>query len=248
MPVESTESRWWQSWRESDGIAILHVTLAPKADHEECAYALLDAPERERWHRFRSGQAQREFALCRAALRVALCERLGCSNHQLSFGYLDHGKPFATVDGERAGTGFNVSHSGQHGLIALADRDWLGIDVEERAARVDLDGVGSLVYGPSERRLLALASGRRKVNLFFRLWSLKEALIKALGSGFSLNPASFEVPPPMLQGGRSGVFRFPQAPASAWRILDLGEPRFAAALAYRIPNSAVRSRSTQASD
>ena len=35
------------------------------------------------------------------------------------------------------------------------------------------------------------------MHLFFRLWSMKEALIKALGSGFSLNPFGFEVPGPM---------------------------------------------------
>ena len=98
-------------------------------------------------------------------------------------------------------------------------------------------GIGSLVYGPVERRLLAAATGCEKVHLFYRLWSLKEALIKGLGAGFSLNPSRFEVPPAMLQGERSGSFRFPHAPANEWRLLDLGEPRFAAALAYKVSPS-----------
>ena len=39
----------------------------------------------------------------------------------------------------------------------------------------------------------------------------------------------------MLHGDQSGMFRFPHAPESEWRLLDLGENRFAAALAYRLP-------------
>ena len=180
-------------------------------------------------------RARRQFVLCRAALRVALSERLGCTNHQLAFGYLQHGKPFALVDGQRAAIGFNVSHSGEHGLMAFSKNEWLGVDVEERMDKRDLEGIGGLVYGPTERRSLASAGGSDKVKLFYRLWSMKEALIKAIGAGFSLNPSRFEVPLPMLEGERSGSFRFPHAPSDEWRLLDLGEPRFAAALAYRVP-------------
>ena len=132
-------------------------------------------------------------------------------------------------------TAFNVSHSGRHGLIAIAEHGCLGIDVEERVAQRDLEGIGSMVYGPSERRLLGIAAGGDRVRLFYRLWSMKEALIKALGTGFSLSPSRFEIPGPMLRGARSGVFRFPHLPSQEWRLLDLGERRFAAALAYRLP-------------
>ncbi len=134
-------------------------------------------------------------------------------------------------------TGFNVSHSGRHGLIAIGGQGCLGVDLEERVPERDLEGIGGLVYGPAERRLLGNATGRERVHLFYRLWSMKEALIKALGTGFSLSPTGFQVPAPMLRGARSGLFRFPHLPSQSWRLLDLGEPRFAAALAYRLPST-----------
>ena len=109
---------------------------------------------------------------------------MGCSNHRLSFGYGEHGTPFAQVDGRRAPAGFNVSHGERHGLIAVGAHDWLGIDVEVRAPGHDLDGIGTMVFGLTERRLLALAAGSRKVHLFYRFWSMKEALIKALAPDF----------------------------------------------------------------
>ena len=231
--MAATNSRWWRPWREAGGATVLHVDLTPDADREACAYALLDDEEKTRWRRFLAERARREFALCRTALRIALAERLGCADRALSFGYLEHGKPFARVKGRRVAIGFNVSHSGRHGLIALAAHDSLGVDVEERVSRQDLVGIGGLVYGPAERRLLTDAGESRKEYVFYRLWSMKEALIKAIGTGFSLGPSKFEIPEPMLQGERSGLFRFPHAPTESWRLLDLGEARFAAALAYR---------------
>ena len=230
-------ARWWRPWRQIDVVNILHVDLAPDREREERAFLLLDDVERARSGRFLSVRARRQFVLCRAALRVTLSERLGCANRHLGFGYLEHGKPFALVDGQRAAIGFNVSHSGAHGLLAFAATECLGVDVEEREASRDLEGIGSLVYGPTERRSLASATGGEKVELFYRLWSMKEALIKAVGAGFSLNPSRFEIPPSMLEGARSGSFRFPHAPSDEWRLLDLGEARFAAALAYRAPPS-----------
>ncbi|MDE0060855.1 MAG: 4'-phosphopantetheinyl transferase superfamily protein [Defluviicoccus sp.] len=231
-----TRDPWWSPWRQVENAIVLHVDLAPDAGREAEAVSLLDDAERERWRRLLSQRARREFALCRAALRVCLAERLGCADRQLSFDRLEHGKPVARVAGRPVDAAFNVSHSGRHGLIAFAGRGSLGVDVEERVAQRDLLGIGRLVYGAAERRLLGDAWGRERVHLFYRLWSMKEALIKALGTGFSLSPAGFEIPAPVLRGARSGVFRFPHLPSQSWRLLDLGEPRFAAALAYRLPS------------
>ena len=233
--MSAANDRWWSSWREAGSALILHVDLTPDADHEAHAFALLDDEERQRWRRFWTEATRRRFALCRAALRINLADQLGCSNRQLSFGYLDHGKPFARVNGRRVPVGFNLSHSGRHGLIALAEHHWLGVDVEERLPRRDLDSIADSVYGPTERRALVAATGQRKLHLFYRLWSMKEALIKALGSGFSLNPSGFEIPESMLHGARSGTLRFAPTSSTNWRLLDFGETRFAAALAYRLP-------------
>ena len=225
---------WWSPWRDAAGSIILHVDLRPDPHREERALALLDDHEQARWNRFVVSRARRQFALCRAALRVNLCERLGCSNRELSFGYRRHGKPFARVNGVRSDARFNVSHSGQHGLIGFAKRAALGVDLEVRAPRKDFDGIGSSVYGPQERIALSAVAGREKEALFYRLWTLKEALIKALGTGFSLSPSRFEVPQPILDGEQSAVFRFPHRPSDPYWLEDLGETRFAAARAYRL--------------
>ena len=229
----SAGAPWWRPFASLSGIDIVHVDLAPAAELDRAACAWLDQTERERWGRFRVDSARSQFARCRAALRAGLCERLGCRNEALAFGAGEHGKLFARVEGRAVGAAFNVSHSGEHGLIAHgADGMQLGVDLETRDSRADLRSVSDMVFGIAERTALARLADRDWTHLFFRLWTMKEALIKALGTGFTLDPARFEVPPAVLGGASSSPFRFPHVPERRWMLADLGEARFAAALAW----------------
>ena len=232
--MTSSDECWWSRFSETDDFTVIHIDLTAHAAREEEALGWLDRSERLRLRRFRVERPACQFALCRAALRANLCDKLGCTNDQLSFGFHEHGKPFAIVDGAPSPFSFNVSHSGTHGLIGFAPRGRLGVDVEERVDRRYLDRIVESVFGPSEQEAFAKVSGHCKLQSFYRLWTMKEALIKALGTGLSLNPSRFEVPSAMLQGMRSAPFRFPHAPEVRWQVYDLGETRFAAAIAYEL--------------
>ena len=60
------------------------------------------------------------------------------------------------------------------------------------------------------------------------------ALIKALGTGFSLHPSRFEVPSNMIHGVESGEFRFPHAPADRWQLTCLPAAGYSAAIAWEV--------------
>ena len=124
------------------------------------------------------------------------------------------------VRGKPANINFNVSHSGEHGLIAVAAEGRLGVDVEERTDRRDLDGLIATMLGPHEQAMLRSASSSRKRHLFFEFWAVKEALIKAVGLGLSLDMSRFELPPAKRRGMRTAEFRFPRCPLSGggWKI------------------------------
>ena len=225
---------WWRPFRKTGSTAVFQVDLTPHAAREQAAVAWLDKQERVRWRRYPYARPRREFALCRTALRALLCGRLDCHNDELAFGAAQYGKPFALVNGVPVPISFNVSHSGAHGLIAFAAAGRIGVDVEERVTRRDLDDISQTVFTPGEREALAATSGERKVHLFFSLWTLKEALIKALGTGFSLDPSRFEIPSAMCRGLPTSIFRFPHLPAVGWRLENLGNTDFAAALAHEL--------------
>lgn len=58
--------------------------------------------------------------------------------------------------------------------------------------------------------------------MFYRLWTLEEALIEALRTGFSRDPSRFEVQRPMLEGERSAVCasHFAHSTPSGWRTRE----------------------------
>ena len=218
----------------SGDITVVRVCLRPHPARESDSLAWLDKVERSRSQKFLPGP-RRRFIICRAALRSILCSSIGCHNHQLSFEENDYGKPFAVVEGTTASISFNVSHSGGCGLIAFAPAGRLGVDVEEIVPRRDLKSLIEAVMGPDEQAELNGLTGQARIRQFYRLWTCKEALIKALGTGFSTDISRFQVPPNIRRGGVTGTFRFPHLPSVTWSLRDIGGGEFAAALAYELP-------------
>ena len=229
-PAVADGPRWHGYWT-TENVAVVYLDLRPR-DDERNAMAWLDREERSRLEKFRIPGAGRRFTLCRAALRAILSSQLGCPNRCLSFDTSSLGKPFALVEGERVSLRFNVSHSGHSGVVALSwDRE-VGVDIEERAQRRDLQGLIETVMGPEEKATLSSLKENERLHLFYRLWTLKEALAKARGTGLHTDFSGFQVPSGMLLGEAVSEFTFPDAPSEPWVVIDMGNEDFAAALAY----------------
>ncbi|MXZ46107.1 MAG: 4'-phosphopantetheinyl transferase superfamily protein [Chloroflexi bacterium] len=225
---------WWETLKTSGSVTVFHVDLAEDSTRESAALALLDETEHRRRRGFAFAGPRRQFTLCRAALRTLLTSHLGCCNDQLSFGTTTHGKPFARVEDEPAPVSFNVSHGGRHGLIALAARGRVGVDVEERTEHRSFDLLVDATFGAEERAELAAREGSQQLHLFFRLWTMKEALLKAHGAGLILDPTAFEIPPALRKGRAGGAVELPELPGVTWRVEDLGNDKYAAAVAYEL--------------
>ena len=115
----------------------------------------------------------------RPAVRAALLRLLGVTGLQVD----EHGRPWSP------GVSFNVSHSGTLGVIALAEGDRrIGVDVEQVRADTDVRALARRFFHPDEAAAIA---GRR--DAFFRCWTRKEAVVKALGRGLSHPLDSFAV-------------------------------------------------------
>lgn len=223
---------WWRPFRATEGAFVAIVDLAEDSTREAAAYAWLDDRERERCERFAYAAARRQFLLCRAALRVILCGELDCQNRDLAFPIGEHRRPFATVEGEPAPISFSVSHSGKYGLVAYARKGRLGVDIEELSPRRNLEPLMEGAFGPEERREVLAAEGAEQLRRFFRIWTMKEALLKAHGKGFLLDATAFEVPAALRRGASTGEVELPQLPGVTFRVEDLGGAHFAAALAH----------------
>ena len=88
---------------------------------------------------------------------------------------------------------FNISHSGEWVVVALTLHSPLGIDVEHQDISKDIEGLGKRVMTESEFLEFAASSYENQANLFYSLWVRKEAVLKCMGTGLSLDPRSIEV-------------------------------------------------------
>ena len=208
------------------------VDLSADRRRERSATRLLDAAEQDRAARLVLPGAGREFVLCRAALRALLCSALACDNADLTFRTETHGKPYALVRGRVAPVSFNVSHSGDHGLIAIAPHGRVGVDIETHDWAFDLPARLLSAFSARERGDFAETRDDARWRLrFYRYWTLKESLIKGVGLGFAMNTARFDLPPALRRGEADGVFRFHHQPTANWHLATFGNRAFTAAVA-----------------
>jgi 4'-phosphopantetheinyl transferase len=122
----------------------------------------------------------------RAALRTVLARRLNLPARTITFAAGPHGKPELPDRRLR----FNLTHSGERALIALADGVEVGIDVE-RTDRRSRAIERTLTEG---ERAALLPHDRHRALL--QVWCRKEALAKAIGGGLGWAPETFDTTRP----------------------------------------------------
>ena len=171
----------------------LHDLDADRAPDEELD-TLLDDGERARAERFVRPVHRRRYRVGRAVLRRTLASWTGVPAAGIAFEYGLNGKPSM-----RDGPSFNVSHSEGALLIGLADRGRLGVDVEVLRPIDDLQKLAAANFARAEVSALELTPPAGQGEAFLRIWTCKEALIKAVGDGLSIPLHSFTVSP-----GRAG--------------------------------------------
>ncbi len=172
---------------------IWQFSLNRKLDSTELASLSMD--EQSRASRFLFEKHQRRFKVGRVRLRQILAQYLNQDPANLNFNYGKEGKPFLNDFLE-----FNLSHSGEIALLAVCLDYPVGIDIEIYSSRSFI-GVGEQVFSDHENAILKKLPNKLKPLCFFHLWAQKEAVIKAVGKGFSYPTQSIQVPflPPTQQ-------------------------------------------------
>ena len=150
--------------------------------------AILSPDEQERAARFVRQQDCDRFVACRGALRWIVGRYAGLPARSCRFEYGRYGKPRLWQSPAAAAVQFNVSHSGERALIAVARNRAVGVDLEQIRPDVDIHDVGQMVFSATERETLRTLPEKDQLAAFFDLWTCKEAYLKAMGRGFSAAP------------------------------------------------------------
>jgi 4'-phosphopantetheinyl transferase len=193
--------------------------------------AHLTREEAAREARILRPEGRERFAAARGLLREALGERIGIAPSAVPIGAGPNGKPRLDAAVGLEDLRFNLSHSGDWALIALAEGREVGVDIERHSPRRDLDRLARRVF--SEHELVgweAAAGDEDRVDLFFALWTRKEAFAKGLGEGLGVVMRDLTLEP----AGETGrwVVRVAGEAAGDWLVTDLDAPDgYSAALA-----------------
>lgn len=152
----------------------------------------LPAEEHRQAERFRNPAAQRSYVLAHAALRRLLAARLNVAPAEIPLRRGPHGKPQLSGALENR-LGFNLTHSGELALVAISTSAEVGVDVERLRPMPDAVRLATRFFTPAESAALAQVPEPERASAFFRLWTRKEALLKATGIGITHGLGRFEV-------------------------------------------------------
>ena len=156
----------------------------------------LDDTERARAARFVFPRHRVQFIAAHALVRAALGRLCGVPPAAWRFVSDAHGKPSAWLEDSPAPISFNLSHTeGMAGLAIRLGAGWaIGFDLEPLARTVDL-AIADRFFSPREVAWLGALPASARAAGFLRLWTLKEAFIKATGKGLTQNLAAFSFDP-----------------------------------------------------
>jgi 4'-phosphopantetheinyl transferase len=188
------------------------------APGQELLFALLSAEEQARARRFRRTEDRHSFAAAHGTLRLLLAAMLGEKPGSFSFAANAYGKPYLVP---HRSIEFNMSHSGGIVLIAIAQHISIGVDVEAVRPMPERAAIVQRYFHPGEAADFARVSPADAEAAFFRCWSRKEAVVKALGLGMSLDLHRYRVA--CLPGAKPEVLALEgdDAPQKTWSLIDL---------------------------
>jgi 4'-phosphopantetheinyl transferase len=208
--------------QSTDTQAHLWITKPGDIDDDsllEQYQALLGDEELASYHDLLNADHKREYLISQAFLRDVLSYYSSSQPDQLCFERNASGKPgLKQAPADLQGLKFNLSHSAELIACAVTRVGDVGVDVEAFSAASNMVAVADHYFSAREVAALRQLPASEQERGFCKIWTLKEAYIKARGQGLALALDSFSFD--CLQPDRIELSEHEQ-PNSAWRFWSL---------------------------
>jgi 4'-phosphopantetheinyl transferase len=221
---------------ESGTVHVWRIALDQPEESLRRFRQMLDPDELNRAGRFHFEKHQRHFIVARGFLRSVVARYLETQPEALRFSYGAYGKPALASEHVLR---FNLSHSHQVALLAVALDAELGVDVEHIRADFASEDIARRFFSRAEVETFNALPKEEQVAAFFRCWTRKEAYIKAIGKGLSQALDAFDVT--LTADAQAELLRAEEDDVARWWMtdIDVGEG-YAGALAVERPVAEVR--------
>jgi 4'-phosphopantetheinyl transferase len=203
------------SWRDDlrgprDGATVVALSLSDD-DLAPTPRDLEEAPSRD--------PARGAFLRRRALSRRVVAARLRVAPESVEIGHAPSGAPRVLAPS----SSIKISVSGRADFCAVAMAEApIGVDIEPSRA---IEPPWSLLH-PNERKALETLTGEARLEAFLRLWTAKDAYLKALGLGFARDPMRIAIGLDFSILDEEAV---PTILARGWRRFVLSDENFIAA-------------------
>ena len=221
---------------ESGTVHVWRISLDQPDDRLDRFRRTLDPDELNRASRFHFEKHRQHFIVARGFLRSVVARYLETQPEALRFSYGAYGKPELASEHVLR---FNLSHSHEVALLAVALDAEVGVDVEHVRADFASEEIARRFFSRAEVEVFNALPKEEQVAAFFRCWTRKEAYIKAIGKGLSQALDAFDVT--LAPGAAPALLRAEDDDASRWLLTDLNAgDGYAAALAIAGPITTLR--------
>lgn len=144
---------------------------------------VLSEDELQRLEQISHPAVKRAQLISRAAVRYCLsCYADDIAPSQWQLARSEKGKPHLQQPAPLP-LAFNLSHSGHWLAIAVIARGEIGLDVQEYKETPAPLKLAQRYFHPKELEQLQACENEQRQELFYRIWTLKEAFLKARGTG-----------------------------------------------------------------
>jgi 4'-phosphopantetheinyl transferase len=124
------------------------------------------------------------YIVGRGVVRHLLGAMLDVDPQVIQLGASPTGKPHLTYPD--AAIQFNLSHSGQALVWAVAEGQRVGVDIEQMRT-VEYVDVARQLFSQDEYSYLVQAPAALQQSAFYKIWTQKEAVVKLFGDGLGAN-------------------------------------------------------------
>jgi 4'-phosphopantetheinyl transferase len=185
----NTKNQWQKGFPQleiqPDMIHVWRCSLDLPSANLENLLGILQPDEFERAKKFYFEKDRNRFIAARSILRSILGLYLNENPDQIKIGYTSFGKPVLVPGSYFQNLHFNLSHSENLALLAIASEGNVGIDIEQIRYDLDIEALASRFFSKEEICVLEKMDAEKKMEVFFQLWTRKEAFLKATGKGLS---------------------------------------------------------------
>jgi 4'-phosphopantetheinyl transferase len=216
----------WSDWLEMTGQRIdLYYGLLDAVDRPQAyvaCLAMLSRDEKRRAERFVFERHRRQFVFAHGLLRVALSRFApGVDPSDWCFAANEYGRPFVSAPETARVVHFSLSHTEGCVACVVSGCESVGVDVEEIRERQSLLATACRHFSAEEIDALRALEPQDMVDRFFDYWTLKEAYLKARGTGATLPLDRFSIIISSDQGIRIRFAPGMANDAERWRFKKL---------------------------